>query len=97
MDSEIRVLKDRIDQLRSEKGKRAKIPDDIWSGIAQLAQSRTLKEVCSKVGVCASGARKKIKKPSGAIPQGFIQLPNSSHPVLELTLKSGSVIKVFEQ
>lgn len=98
MDSEIRDLKDRIEQLRaSKKGVRAKIPDDIWSAIDQLSLSYPLKEICQKVGLSFPHTRKKIKKSSDPIPKGLIQLPSSPVPVLELTLRSGTVIKVFEQ
>ena len=96
MDS-VSDLKNQIQQLRASKGPRAKIPSDIWSKISHISQSLPLKELCREVGINPVYARKKMSKSSSPIHKAFIQLPSSPMPLLELTLKSGAVIKVFEQ
>ena len=98
MDSEISNLKTCIEQLRATKGARAKIPHEVWSRVANLSQTHSLKDICQKIGINSTHARIKIqKKASNPLPKGLIQLETSPNPVLELTLRSGAIIKVFEQ
>jgi len=99
MDSKINALKEKIHHLKKTKGPRTKIPTEVWSELATLSEARPLKDLCLNVGLSFNNARikiKKLEKNKETYPQLF-QLPSSPNPVLEMVLKSGTVIKVFDQ
>tara|TARA_B100000959_G_C14967767_1_gene618481 strand:- start:1998 stop:2297 length:300 start_codon:yes stop_codon:yes gene_type:complete len=99
MNSKITALKEQIKQHKAARGPKAKIPNEVWSQLADLSKSQPLPEICAQIGLDLNNARaklKKLNKASSPAPS-FIQLSTSLTPIMEISLKSGTVIKVFDQ
>ena len=100
----IQLIKQQIIQIRSLRGPRAKIPTSLWLQIQELSRTVPLKDLCQSIDIDHTNARSKIKRlqqqdNNEVSPQPLpplIQLKTSPSPVMELSLKNGTIIRVFD-
>lgn len=99
----IQLIKQQIIQIRSKKGPRARIPTSLWAQIQELSHTVPLKELCLSIDIDHTNARAKLKKLNQQETEAshqplpsLIQLKTSPSPVMELSLKSGTIIRVFD-
>tara|TARA_B100000959_G_scaffold241513_1_gene263442 strand:- start:642 stop:965 length:324 start_codon:yes stop_codon:yes gene_type:complete len=105
MNKKLQSIKKKVQKIRAQKGVKARLPDELWLQISKCCEASSIKDVAAFIGVDANNAsralRKLKKRPTkvkrvkpSKIPE-LIQIPILPSPILELTLQSGAVIKVF--